>query len=174
MGLRFKKSVKLGKGVKLNLNKKSAGISFGGKGHRTTINSKGRVTGTVGIPGTGLSYSTTIGKKSSKGRKKSTTSKNRQQYEDSSWLDAAEDFVDNWEIPEAPSPKYAAKNYRTCGIILQVLSVILFVLSLLLALVFPFAWLFVAFSCLLFWVGRKSKALGKKLEQDAVSEEVIK
>lgn len=66
MGLRFRKSIKLGKGVKLNLGKKSVGLSVGGKGARFSVNSKGRTTTTLGIPGTGLSYS-----HSSKGMKHS-------------------------------------------------------------------------------------------------------
>lgn len=39
------------------------GVSVGVKGLRYTVNSKGRKTATVGIPGTGLSYSTTSGQK---------------------------------------------------------------------------------------------------------------
>ena len=66
MGLRFRKSINLCKHTRLNLNKKSFGVSFGGKGARFTLNSKGRRTSTFGIPGTGLSYTTTSG-----GRKKS-------------------------------------------------------------------------------------------------------
>lgn len=56
MGLRFRKSIKVAPGVKLNLGKKSAGISVGTKGARYSVNSSGRRTTTVGIPGTGLSY----------------------------------------------------------------------------------------------------------------------
>ncbi len=64
MGTRFRKSFKIAPGVKLNINKKSIGLSAGVKGARVSVNSKGRVTKTVGIPGTGLSYtdSSTIGK----------------------------------------------------------------------------------------------------------------
>lgn len=56
MGTRFRKSFKIAPGVKLNINKKSIGLSAGVKGARVSVNSKGRVTKTVGIPGTGLSY----------------------------------------------------------------------------------------------------------------------
>ena len=63
MGLRFRKSIKLGKGVKLNLGKKGVGLSFGTKGARVSLNSSGRKTATFGIPGTGLSYSTSLGSK---------------------------------------------------------------------------------------------------------------
>jgi len=72
MGLRFRKSIKLGKGVKLNLNKKSFGVTVGGKGAHYSINSKGRRTATVGIPGTGLSY-TSSSKSGSKRKASSTT-----------------------------------------------------------------------------------------------------
>ena len=65
MGFRFKKSIKIAPGIKLNLNKKSTGVTFGGKGFHYTVNSKGKRTASVGIPGTGLSYSTTSNKKSS-------------------------------------------------------------------------------------------------------------
>lgn len=80
MGLRFRKSIKLGGGAKLNIGKKSVGFSVGGKGARYSVNSSGRRTKSVGIPGTGLSYvSTSGGRKSSSrrfhGRKAGGTSK---------------------------------------------------------------------------------------------------
>lgn len=56
MGLRFRKSIKIAPGVRLNVGRKSAGISVGGKGLRYSVNSRGRSTTTVGVPGTGLSY----------------------------------------------------------------------------------------------------------------------
>lgn len=57
MGLNFRKSINLGKGFKLNIGKKSIGISGGVKGARVSMNSKGRKTATFSLPGTGLSYS---------------------------------------------------------------------------------------------------------------------
>ena len=59
MGFRFRKSISIGKGLRLNLNKKSIGFSVGTKGMRFSINSKGRKTANVGIPGTGLYYTKT-------------------------------------------------------------------------------------------------------------------
>ena len=58
MGMRFRKSRKIAPGVRLNLSAKSASISIGPKGFKKTFSTSGRVTTTVGIPGTGLSYST--------------------------------------------------------------------------------------------------------------------
>jgi len=63
MGLNFRKSISLLPGVKLNLNKKSAGLSFGVKGARYSINTSGQRRATVGIPGTGISYTKTFGDK---------------------------------------------------------------------------------------------------------------
>lgn len=71
MGWRYRKSIKILPGVRLNLNKKSRSISIGGKGFHTTFSSTGRVTKTVGIPGTGLYHTT------SKTRKKSQNRANR-------------------------------------------------------------------------------------------------
>lgn len=68
MGLRFRKSIKIAPGVKLNLGTKSAGISIGTKGCRYSLNTSGRRTTTVGIPGTGVYYS-----HSSSGAKKSSS-----------------------------------------------------------------------------------------------------
>lgn len=65
MGLKFRKSIKIAPGVRMNLSSKSVGLSVGGKGARYSVNSSGRRTTTVGIPGSGLSYSHTSG-----GRKK--------------------------------------------------------------------------------------------------------
>ena len=56
MGLRFRKSIKIVPGIRVNFGKKSTGVSFGAKGARASFNSKGRVTRSVGIPGTGLYY----------------------------------------------------------------------------------------------------------------------
>ena len=55
MGFRFRKSVKIAPGVRLNLGKKSTSVTLGGKGARYTVSSTGRRTKSVSVPGTGLS-----------------------------------------------------------------------------------------------------------------------
>ncbi len=54
--LRFRKSVKICKGLNINLNKDSVGLSIGGKGFGYSINTKGTQTTHMGLPGSGLSY----------------------------------------------------------------------------------------------------------------------
>ena len=75
MGVRFRKSVKICKGVRVNFGKRGASVSFGTKGLHKTIHTSGRVTSTVGIPGTGISYSTSSG-----GRKNTNRSTSRSSY----------------------------------------------------------------------------------------------
>lgn len=61
MGLRFRKSFKVAPGVKVNLNKKSTSVTFGGKGVHKTYSSSGKKTTSVGIPGAGAYYTTSSG-----------------------------------------------------------------------------------------------------------------
>ena len=65
---RFRKSFKVAPGVKINLNKKSVGVTIGGKGARYTVNTSGQRTLSTGIPGTGLYFVETS--KSKKGSSK--------------------------------------------------------------------------------------------------------
>lgn len=81
MGFRFRRSVKIAPGIRLNLGKSGASVSLGGRGARVTIGNK-RITQTIGLPGTGLSYSTSKGygnKGSSKIRNTGYVTPKRQQ-----------------------------------------------------------------------------------------------
>lgn len=75
MGLNFRKSIKIAPGIKLNVSKRGIGVSAGVKGARVSVNSKGRVSKSVGIPGTGVSYRTSskIGGKDKAGKMQDNT-----------------------------------------------------------------------------------------------------
>ena len=75
MGFRFRKSFRLGKHSRFNVNKKSVGFSFGTKGFRKSINTSGRKTTTFSLPGTGLSYVSTKSSKNNTSKHTSTHSK---------------------------------------------------------------------------------------------------
>lgn len=66
MAIRFRKSVKLAPGVRLNLGKKSASVRVGGKGLGYTTGTKGK-TVSASVPGTGLGYSKKLPKSKSNG-----------------------------------------------------------------------------------------------------------
>lgn len=74
MGFVFRKSLKLLPGISLNLSKRGFGISSGVLGARLSISSRGRVTGSTGIPGTGMSYRESLNLKSKKNSKNTDTS----------------------------------------------------------------------------------------------------
>jgi hypothetical protein len=62
MGFRFSKRIKIAPGIRVNIGKKSASLSIGRKGATINISEKG-IKSTVGIPGTGMSYSENMCKK---------------------------------------------------------------------------------------------------------------
>lgn len=126
MGWRFRKSMKIAPGVRVNLSNKSTSVSVGGKGFRKTVSTSGKNTTTVSIPGTGLSHTSTTTHK----KKQSTNNKH---------------------------PQYSAKTYKNSGIVLQILAVTLFLLGLMLAIVTPAGFAFVALAVFLFIMGRKYK-----------------
>ena len=103
MGFRFRKSVKIAPGVRLNIGKKSVGISAGVKGARVSVNSNGRKTTTVGLPGTGLSYSKTEKIGGSKTKAASTS--------------ASDEPLDTITRPDLPpaQPQEEKKKNGCCG-----------------------------------------------------------
>lgn len=60
MGFRFRRSIKLFPGVRLNLSKSGVSTSVGVPGATVNVGRRG-VRRTVGLPGTGISYSSTAG-----------------------------------------------------------------------------------------------------------------
>lgn len=56
MGFNFRKSIKVGKNVRINLSKSGIGWSVGTKGARYTKSANGSTRTTLSLPGTGLSY----------------------------------------------------------------------------------------------------------------------
>ncbi|RUW19297.1 DUF4236 domain-containing protein [Mesorhizobium sp. M1E.F.Ca.ET.041.01.1.1] len=60
MAFRFRRTVKIAPGLKLNIGKKSASVRVGGRGFGLTSGTTGsRIS--AGLPGTGLSYSKKLG-----------------------------------------------------------------------------------------------------------------
>ena len=74
MGLNIRKSFKIGNLFRINKTKKGMSVSVGNKNLKLTVNDKKKVT--FGLPGTGISYDTTLGdSKTSSGKKKTSSAK---------------------------------------------------------------------------------------------------
>lgn len=122
MGFRFRKSFKIAPGVRVNVGKKSVGISAGVKGARVSVNSSGRKTTTVGIPGTGLSY-----QKTEKIGGHAATDKHDQ---------TAPEYTPTVDLPPiAPQPPRPPRTPKGMLTLLKVLAVLLIAMSLTLTLV---------------------------------------
>lgn len=78
MGLRFRKSIKIAPGIKVNLSKSGTSLSIGGRGSTVNISSRG-VRTTYSIPGTGISYVTQT---SSSRKTRNISSNNRSAYQE--------------------------------------------------------------------------------------------
>ena len=99
MGLRFRKSIKLGGGFRLNLSKSGVGYSCTRK--------------TFSVPGTGISYSTSSGKSK---RRKSTTAK--QNYSQSNT-----DFTEQLPVdPKVQRIKKTAITAIIAGLVLMMIG----------------------------------------------------
>lgn len=66
MGFRYRKSINLGGGFRINLSKSGVGYSWGTKGYRITKTAKGTTRRTYSILGTGLSYTEESGGRSNR------------------------------------------------------------------------------------------------------------
>jgi hypothetical protein len=58
MGFRYRSSIRLAKGLRINLSKSGASLSVGRPGATVNFSKRG-TRATVGLPGTGISYSET-------------------------------------------------------------------------------------------------------------------
>ena len=66
MGFRYRKRIQILPFVYLNLSARGVSLSFGRRGAHYTVSSNGKRTASVGLPGTGMSYTKTS-KASSRG-----------------------------------------------------------------------------------------------------------
>ena len=74
MGFRYRKSINLGGGFRINLSKSGIGYSWGVKGYRITKTAKGTTRRTASIPGTGISYVQETGRNNSHVGRRNTPS----------------------------------------------------------------------------------------------------
>lgn len=120
MSLRFRKSIKIAPGVKMNISKKGVGYSAGTKGARMSVGADGKIRRTVGIPGTGIYDTETIGGK----------------HSNASNADNIEDE------PMLVYEKYSAFQIKLFSLFFLICSIFLFICGLLLLLVNIFLGLF--------------------------------
>lgn len=129
MGLRYRKSINLGGGFRVNFSKSGIGYSWGTKGYRVTKKAGGGVRKTYSIPGTGLSWVDEKGR----GRKNNPAIKqgngNMPVYSDGEVLYQAEDAnVAQFVTDNSQEFIEAIKKFTTIRGLLKWGSIISFVL----------------------------------------------
>lgn len=60
MGFRFRRSIKIAPGVRLNFSKTGVGASIGPRGLKVNLGADGKTRVSAGIPGTGFGYRETL------------------------------------------------------------------------------------------------------------------
>lgn len=107
MGMRFRKSINLGGGFKVNMSKSGIGYSWGVKGYRVTKTSRGTTRHTASIPGTGISYVSESGKKR---RKTSTAPVSHQSQLEPSQISEELNTYDTQELKNVAANKMVSEG----------------------------------------------------------------
>ena len=104
MGLRFRRSVKICDGLKLNFGKTGMSMTVGSGPLKKTFNTNGNVTTTVGLPGTGIYWTETERRGSRNNRSSQTTqrarSSRRSQQSDHQIAPAVDDYFEQSDVVE--------------------------------------------------------------------------
>lgn len=104
MGLRFRKSIKICDGLKLNFGKTGMSMTVGSGPLKKTFNTNGNVTTTVGIPGTGIYWTETERRGSRNNRRTQTTQQTRapqlSQQNDYQVAPAVDDYFTQSDVVE--------------------------------------------------------------------------
>lgn len=195
MGLKFRKSYKIAPGVKVNINKKSSSVSFGGKGVHHSISSTGRKTTSVGIPGSGIGYTHSSGKRSKKDDVNSPFIATRDYYEYvnpeyrefltdkeySYYVKCTRNGLLFDEDPEAILTQSGKRNsrlvYTVCYFISLILSLLLFLFALVgFTISIPFGIIFLACAAVIylsFRGYRKIAKIHKKISDNIGSQTIM-
>lgn len=113
MGLRFRKSVKICDGLKLNFGKTGMSMTVGSGPLKKTFNTNGNVTTTVGLPGTGI-YWTETERRGSRNNRSSSSRRNREHIQSSQSdfqvPDAVNDYFSQSAVVEDDEPTLMAES----------------------------------------------------------------
>ena len=142
MGFRYRKSINLGGGFRINLSKSGVGYSWGTKGFRYTKTATGRTRKTYSIPGTGISHVSETSNKRNNFNQSATDDTNTYDTQKIENLDISHLKSDEYSVFLNELKRILVLNYRTnlllifsfifaCGIpILWILFAISFILKL--------------------------------------------
>lgn len=159
MGVRFRKSIKLGGGFRVNLSKSGIGYSWGGKGYRVTKTAKGKTRTSASIPGTGVSYTQEFGGKKKRESVHQTTPSTQQNT-----ASYNNNYYDTQEIKNANAHTLVSEGLEEMlasankALSLWKLNKIIFWISLIIGFGFP-VFFILSICCAVFYLYLKKKAI---------------
>lgn len=160
MGFRYRKSINLGKGFRVNMSKTGPGFSWGMKGLRITRTANGKIRGTASIPGTGISYQKEFGNPMKKRQAKNASEKSGKTSSGTSFSNDLGSMKSN-EMADI----VAASNKNKTN---KIISLVLVILGIALAFIEPY-FLALVIIGLIFWlVSRNNETI--KIDYDMTDE----
>ena len=145
--MRFRKSINLGGGFRVNLSKSGVGYSWGTKGYRKTKTAQGTTRSTVSIPGTGLSYVSEKGKNKKSNTTKQTPNVNKVENNNYDFQEIKNGTVKNM-VSDGLEEMLESANK---ALLLRKAAIWTFFISLFIGSSFPLALLFTAFAIFI-WI----------------------
>lgn len=113
MGLRFRRSVKICDGLKLNFGKTGMSVTVGSGPLKKTFNTNGNVTTTVGLPGTGIYWTETERHGSRNNSRTSTSKQTRTPIQPQQINYQVAPAVDNYFTVEESGEAAVSSTYNT-------------------------------------------------------------
>ncbi len=113
MGLRFRRSVKICDGLKLNFGKTGMSVTVGSGPLKKTFNTNGNVTTTVGLPGTGIYWTETERHGSRNNSRTSTSQQTRTTIQPQQINYQVAPAVDNYFTVEESGEAAVSSTYNT-------------------------------------------------------------
>ena len=130
MGIRYRKSINLGKGFRINMSKTGPGFSWGGKGFRITRTANGNIRGSAYIPGTGIGYQKDFGNPHKKiTGKKDQPAKSKSESKNSSFYKSDIGSIHSSDMADVVAATNKNRTYKYVAIALIIIGLLLIIVN---------------------------------------------
>lgn len=130
MGIRYRKSINLGKGFRINMSKTGPGFSWGGKGFRITRTANGNIRGSAYIPGTGIGYQKDFGNPQKRIKtNKNKSAKSKSESKDSIFYQNDIGSIHSSDMADVVAATNKNRTYKYTAIALIIIGLLLIILN---------------------------------------------
>lgn len=130
MGIRYRKSINLGKGFRINMSKTGPGFSWGGKGFRITRTANGNIRGSAYIPGTGIGYQKDFGNPQKRIKtNKNKSAKSKSESKDSIFYQNDIGSIHSSDMADVVAATNKNRTYKYTAIALIIIGLLLIIVN---------------------------------------------